>query len=73
MPVSLTAVFLARMVIPRSRSRSLLSMMRSEVAWKAQLEDEQVVISSTRLYSADERQWAVHVLNAVCLSLVQER
>ena len=48
-------------------------MMRSEVAWKAQLEDEQVVISSARLYSADERQWAVHVLNAVCLSLVQER
>jgi len=27
------AVFLARMVMPRSRSRSLLSMMRSSVTW----------------------------------------
>ena len=27
------AVFLARMVMPRSRSKSLLSMMRSSVTW----------------------------------------
>ena len=73
MPVFLTAVFLARMVIPRSRSRSLLSMMRSEVAWKAKIVDEQVMISSARLYSADEHHWAVHIMNAVCMSLVQEQ